>query len=509
MKSFLNTMPKEKGRSFTGLFYFRSKWEAYKLFEKTLLKMAAATKLKGTISIAVKPCQCLDTKRAVIFFNIPYCSTSSLQQLLRKAMVEQKSCLIQSHPDKWPRMEWGRPLPQFEMIWDFVRNMPWRNREEKTTIQAYHKLAWHLECLTEEADRMYKLLKAMKTNKMLYCLFGESVTIFCAPGPSAGPELRKKLATAVNFHTSFQICINHVPLRGLVDPDKAVKLVCLYDKDGDVQEAVKLTMHQVIFSHKINCLSLWQLIVQNDDGSWRDYYLNGKGCHNHKDVATTWSGSIGAHLKFHLLKRGVTEESALKLIRASCSTQSLHDAISSTFKDGKVVSVAQADLDNELEEMQKQASWVDIMVGMEASEQREYETERSGTIKLLNPSDPRALNFANKQSVKTFSSKAAGTAYTVGVQESLGDTKFMPADDDIDSQESDLFGGYKNDGFIEDPFHNKDGGIIVNMDLLKGDGPDNTVDAAEAGDDKDMDDMGDDGKPGKGAASISSPKKIN
>jgi hypothetical protein len=225
MKSFLNTMPKEKGRSFTGLFYFRSKWESDKLFEKTLLKMAAATKLKGTISITVKPCQCLDTKRAVIFFDVPYCSASSLQQLLWKAMVEQKSRLIRSHPDKWPRMEWGRPLPQFEMIRDFVRNMPWRNREEKTTIQAYHKLAWHLECPTKEANHMYKLLKAMKTNKTLYRLLGESATILCAPGPSAGPELRKKLATAVNFHTSFQMCINHVPLHGLVDPDKAVELV--------------------------------------------------------------------------------------------------------------------------------------------------------------------------------------------------------------------------------------------------------------------------------------------
>jgi hypothetical protein len=82
MKSFLNTVPKGKGRSFKGWFHFRSKWEADKLFEKTLLKMAAATKIKGTFSIVVKPCQCLDTERAVIFFNVPYCSASSLQQLL-------------------------------------------------------------------------------------------------------------------------------------------------------------------------------------------------------------------------------------------------------------------------------------------------------------------------------------------------------------------------------------------------------------------------------------------
>ena len=73
-------------------------------------------------------------------------------------------------------------------------------------------------------------------------------------------------------------------------------------------------------------------------------------------------------------------------------------------------------MDDELEEMAKHASWVDIMVGMKALERWEYESERNGTIQLLNPSNPRALNFANEQSMKTFSSKASGTAYTVGGQ---------------------------------------------------------------------------------------------
>ncbi len=318
---------------------------------------------------------------------------------------------------------------------------------------------------------MYKLLKSMKSNKTLYRLLGESATILRAPGPLAGAEVNKKLVTAVNFHTSFQMCINHVPLRRLVDPDKAVKLVQMEDEDGDIQEAVKLTVHQVLFSHKVNHLPLWQSILQTNDGSWRGYCSNGKGCHNHKEVTTTWSGSIGAHLKFHLLKQGVTDESALKLIRASCSTQSLHDAISATFKNGKVMSAAQAKLDDKVEEMQKRASWVDITVGMEALEQREYKTKLSSRTNLLGPSNPRALNFADDQSIKTFLSKATGTAYTIGVQESLGDTKFMPADNEIDSQESDLFGGYENNGFIEDPFHDEDGGIIANMDLLKRMGP--------------------------------------
>jgi hypothetical protein len=241
-------------------------------------------------------------------------------------MTDLKLLLIKKHPEKWPRMEWGRSLPEFKMVRDFVRNMPWRNQEEKNTIQAYHKLAWQLECPTDEGDHLYKLLKAMKTNKSLYPLLGELTTILRAPEPTATPEMKKKLATAINFHSSFQMCINHIPLWGLVDLDKEIELVRIEDNDGDVQEVVKITVRQVLFRHQVNHLPLWQSLLQNDDGSWRGYYSNGKGCHNHKGITTSWLGSFAAHLKFHLLKRGITEESALKLIRASCSTHSLYNA---------------------------------------------------------------------------------------------------------------------------------------------------------------------------------------
>ena len=59
---------------------------------------------------------------------------------------------------------------------------------------------------------MYKLLKAMKSNKWLYRVLGELATILRAPGPNASEDMRKKLATAVSFHTAFQMSINHVPL---------------------------------------------------------------------------------------------------------------------------------------------------------------------------------------------------------------------------------------------------------------------------------------------------------
>jgi hypothetical protein len=96
--------------------------------------------------------------------------------------------------------------------------------------------------------------------------------------------------------------INHVALRGLVNPDKQVTINRLEDDDGDPQDSDLISVWKILLKHKINHLPLWQSILQNNDGSWRGYYSNRQGCERHKGIATDWSGCIAAHLKFHLLK---------------------------------------------------------------------------------------------------------------------------------------------------------------------------------------------------------------
>ncbi len=61
------------------------------------------------------------------------------------------------------------------MVRNFVKNMPWRSREEKVTIQAFHKLVWHLECPSAEVPFIYWILKVMKKNKSTYKLLGYGV----------------------------------------------------------------------------------------------------------------------------------------------------------------------------------------------------------------------------------------------------------------------------------------------------------------------------------------------
>jgi hypothetical protein len=99
------------------------------------------------------------------------------------------------------------------------------------------------------------------------------------------------------------------------------------------------------------------------------------------------------YIKFHLLKRGVTEGSALKLIRASCTPQAFHNTINTIMKNGKVISAVQAELDDDMEDMMKRACWVDITKGMEMSERVKYEHKAQDQAHLLDPSNPKVLHF--------------------------------------------------------------------------------------------------------------------
>jgi hypothetical protein len=109
----------------------------------------------------------------------------------------------------------------------------------------------------------------MKKNKPIFCLLGSGLLLVKNPGPNATPQMKQRLASAVHFHMSFQMLINHVVLWGLVNPDKQVTIDCLEDDEGNPQDSVLISVWQILLKHKINHLPLWQSIPQNNDGSWR------------------------------------------------------------------------------------------------------------------------------------------------------------------------------------------------------------------------------------------------
>ena len=76
-------------------------------------------------------------------------------------------------------------------------------------------------------------------------------------------------------------------------------------------------------------------------------------------------------------------------------------------------------------------------------EKLEHELELQGRTPLLVPSNPEALNSNEEQSFKSFGTAGTNASmYTSNQSVSLGGTAFEPQDDDdINSQESSIFGG--------------------------------------------------------------------
>ncbi len=161
----------------------------------------------------------------------------------------------------------------------------------------------------------------------------------------------------------------------------------------------------------------------------------------------------------------------MALIGTSFSPQALQDALNATMKKGWVVLAVQAEMEEEMDDMMKQASWVDIRKGMEMTKLLEYEQEMQGRLQLLDPNNSEALNFAEEQSMKSLHTAATGaTQYTAAFSVSLGNTAYMPGDNaDVKSVESDLFELGDGDGADTNFWDNMaDGDIITNLDDASG-----------------------------------------
>jgi hypothetical protein len=130
-------------------------------------------------------------------------------------------------------------------------------------------------------------------------------------------------------------------------------------------------------------------------------------------------------------------------------------------KDSKVVSATQAEFNNKMDNMMRKATWVDITKSMELSECVEYKQEARGWSFMLDPSNPEALNFADEQSVKSINTAVTGgLVYMTAFSVSLGGTAYMPMEDKVDSQETDLFEQDDDESNAEEL---DDGGVITNL----------------------------------------------
>ncbi len=121
--------------------------------------------------------------------------------------------------------------------------------------------------------------------------------------------------------------MGHFVIKGLVHPDHRFSLTKFDDDEPDkVSVLVDRLVRELMMGKKMHGTKAWILIAQTQDGCWVGYYHFGVGNDGHKKVALEWSGSLSAHISFHLLSGGFDNAGINNLIKGSFDLQATKDA---------------------------------------------------------------------------------------------------------------------------------------------------------------------------------------
>ena len=382
--------------------------------------------------IEYKEIQVFETSRDIIMFGVPNnADATAMQQLLYTVMVEAKRSMFTNNPDKYPRMIYGRPLPEFTVLKDFVKNTPFEPRDEDEDLPAWAKQALHLELPREHQEFVTEVMLFMMDSGKWKRLFGTFTWIAINPGFNASSTDSNTLGVMVERHSAVMRNIGKVTLKGLLLPDKEMELLLLPDKNGEERKPVQRTIRDIMMNVKVNGLSLWQAIVPNNDGGWDGYYTAGKGCDEHKSKAAEYAGCTSGSVMYYCLDRGVDEESMYTLMRKAFTSKAVKECRDCSRIGGKVVPRTSAAAHMVLGKMEN--SWLDLGRGMSRKKRLEYEQKKRDEAAyvegMVDPEDgagdPDAFNFSDDITTKDVQPRDANSvAYTATDTATMGNTAY-------------------------------------------------------------------------------------
>ena len=198
----------------------------------------------------------------------------------------------------------------------------------------------------------------IKQDKML---FGEFARFYKGPGIGANNSDKQPLGLLLQSHIAIVQSLAKVPLTGLMFLDMEHDLELAPDAEGHPRETVTLSLQQILMKRKIGKPHVWQCILPRHGGGWEGYHVNGRGCEDHRVEALTWSECLSAHIRFHLLKRGVTATSMEDAINLSFTVNSAIEAFGAKLIKGKIFTAGNASAMTLAKDLE--GSWVNIGLG--------------------------------------------------------------------------------------------------------------------------------------------------
>jgi hypothetical protein len=174
--------------------------------------------------------------------------------------------------------------------------------------------------------------------------------------------------------------------------------------------------------------------------------------------ADEWAGSVSAHFRFHLAKKGLLTDGINRMIKRCFDYQAVKDAAQAIMKDGKVKSARQAMAEQVLADFDWNHKWVDNTLGMTHQQKEEHKQEQAYQAKV---NKQLHYNFDEENSINPVEGRADNsTAFTMTQHVSLGASKYEVIHKDSGSKSDE-------EGLLKNLYDNDDNkGIDMVMDKV-------------------------------------------
>ena len=119
-------------------------------------------------------------------------------------------------------------------------------------------------------------------------------------------------------HIAMVWLTSRVLLKGLTKPDRPHILHRLdEDNPEELDLEITRTVREIMMEKKFQGSKVWILIGQLGDSCWAGYFCYGIGNDPHRAHVVEWAGSMSAHIRYHLLRRGFDPKGVNNLVRGS------------------------------------------------------------------------------------------------------------------------------------------------------------------------------------------------
>lgn len=344
----------------------------------------------GKITLEYKQMQAVDTDRNWILFGVPSDTHpesfgNMLKPFLQNAMWKMRD----KNPSKYKAAKYSSPLPQFVVNIMYVQNVPFRMTEK---LPAWAKKCIHIEIRQSDRDLFKEIFRFVTISHLDKRLLGNFARFYYGPTPGSQMTEKEDLGKMLQNHVAVVRSMGKVALPGITYPDKIMQCQMANDEEGDPRDPVHISLRRILMKQRIGYPKVWQCILPNAGGGWDGYYANGLGCEQHRKQALTWAICVPAHLRFHLLRKGVLVESMADFINQVFAPDAASEAFSAKLIKGEVYTYGAASAESMRNDIIS-CRWIDVTLG-QAGESTETNAPLSRpAITLKHNGDLSAHNF--------------------------------------------------------------------------------------------------------------------